>query len=38
MYLYMKNILNVPASSALLRELLHVTDEDTFFPHACKGS
>lgn len=36
MYLYMRNILDVPANSALLRELLYVRDED-FFPRACKG-
>lgn len=39
MHLYMKNILNVPANSALLRELLYVTDEDFFFlQKLAKGS
>lgn len=31
MCLYMRNILDVPANSALLRELLYVRDKD-FFP------
>lgn len=38
MYLYMKNILNVPANSALWRELLYIRDKDFFSLMPVKGS